>query len=399
MDLVDGRYLRPQVADPTSTSPGEAVPASEESRVATFSAVCPGTGLTARTGSKHHAVIGRWEAAYSARATDPEVRRASSSAGVLTALQEYLLLTGAERALAVGQDQHDPTRSAPAVITTATDLKKTAGSRYAPVASLDNPEVLSEGSVFVGKPCEASALAKICDLKGLKAPVTLSFFCAGTPSHEATLQVLKELDCDPEAVSSVRYRGDGWPGEFRAVSETGTATMSYTRSWGQYLGRDVQWRCKLCVDGTGADADISVGDLWDVDAKGYPIFDEAEGNSVVIARTPRGVQIVHDAANAGFISIKAVDPDEAIKVQPLQADRRMTLAARLLGRRLAGYKVPKYVNYGIWGNQVRAFRRAPRALGRTLVRSRQTGADGGELSELGTRDRQNSSVSSNMRLS
>ena len=152
--------------------------------------------------------------------------------------------------------------------------------------------------------------------------------------------------------------------------------MSYSESWGEHLGRDVQWRCRLCVDGTGAHADVSVGDFWETDDRGFPLFSEADGRSVAIARTERGERLLRDASEAGYVALRPVDPDAVAAIQPLQTDRKLTLAARLIGRRLAGRSVPRYSGYGLVRLQLSAIRRAPRAAARTFVRSRQMPADG-----------------------
>ncbi len=120
--------------------------------------------------------------------------------------------------------------------------------------------------------------------------------------------------------------------------------MSYEDSWGgKNLGRRLPLRCKLCADGTGGeDADIAVGDFWATDAKGgYPAFDNADGNSVIIARTQRGAELLLAAADQRILTLNPpVNLESVAAVQPLQAERRRTLAGRLAGRRLAGYRVP-----------------------------------------------------------
>ncbi|WP_396266547.1 Coenzyme F420 hydrogenase/dehydrogenase, beta subunit C-terminal domain [Gordonia sp. p3-SID1431] len=382
MALDGDRYLRPIVASNSTSRPREPASVTDDERTQLFSRICPGVFLRAPDGPNAKGIFGRYEAAFSAYATDAETRKTGSSGGVLTALQQYLVAEQGKRVIAAGPDSQEPTKSAGVVIASASELRRSVGSRYAPVSSLDNREVFSKDTVFVGKPCEASPLAQICKHMNRQAPITLSFFCAGTPSQEATNDVLQSLGCRADAVTSLRYRGDGWPGRFTATTDTQQLSMSYEESWGQFLGRDVQWRCKLCVDGTGADADVSVGDFWSVDERGYPVFRDADGLSVAVARTPRGLTLLKDATEAGYIRIEEIDLERVVAVQPLQRDRKRTLIARLAGRRLARRAVPRYRGYGLWTHQVRSVKDAPRALVRTLVRSRQTAPDGGELSRL-----------------
>ena len=109
----------------------------------------------------------------------------------------------------------------------------------------------------------------------------------------------------------------------------------------------MQWRCKLCVDGVGESADIAAGDLWHSDERGYPSFTEADGESALVARTTRGLELVLRAAEAGVVVLEPVDAALVGSVQPLQRRRRETLLGRLVGTRLAGRTTPRYRGFGL----------------------------------------------------
>jgi coenzyme F420 hydrogenase subunit beta len=231
----------------------------------------------------------------------------------------------------------------------------------------------------IAKPCEISALRRVWSARSSDAadsPVMLAFFCAGTPSHRATTSLITKLGINPDTVTSLRYRGNGWPGNFTVSDKTASASITYDQSWGQHLGRDLQWRCKICPDGTGEDADISVGDLWRADAKGYPLFDDAPGESVVIARTQRGHEILQAASDAGVIALQPLDLDEAQKVQPLQYARKQTLAVRLFARVLAFRRIPRYKGYQLLSRALSAPRLSAKTLLGTLIRSWRDRVDG-----------------------
>ena len=53
--------------------------------------------------------------------------------------------------------------------------------------------------------------------------------------------------------------------------------MGYDASWGGVLTRHVQFRCRICPDGIGDDADIAFADAWHTDTDRNPVFNEAEG--------------------------------------------------------------------------------------------------------------------------
>lgn len=368
--LVSGRismrlrgegWMRPVVA------PGTSAGARDEAR--RFRAMCPGVRLdapTAETGTAHP-TFGRYVSAWRGQAIDAETRAAGSSAGVLTALSTYLVSDGRARAVrGVAMDPAAPTRTVPVRIMSRDEALGASGSRYAPVSTLDGFD--QSYDAIVAKPCEISALRRLGAV-GAEAPLTLSFFCAGTPSHRATRSLIAKLGVDPDDAEALRYRGNGWPGEFTVTAGGSSVGISYDDSWGKHLGRDLQWRCKVCPDGTGEDADVAVGDFWRADEKGYPLFDDADGESVVIARTRRGHDLLMAAASAGVIALSEVDLDDVDRIQPLQRARKRTVAVRQLARVLTFKRVPRYRGYGFLARAAQHPRLALKTFLGTLVRS------------------------------
>lgn len=357
MELRDGGWMRPTV------TPKGAVNAREEARK--FRAVCPGVRLDAPVPETAtvHPTFGRYVSAWRGRAADDETRAAGSSAGVLTAMSTFLVATGRARSVrGTAMSPAQPTRTVPVTITSREEALAAAGSRYAPVSALEGFDVSSDA--IVAKPCEISALTRLRRLApDGEGPLTLSFFCAGTPSHNATRSLVAKLGVEVDRATSVRYRGNGWPGEFVATDGETRGALSYDDSWGKHLGRDLQWRCKICPDGTGEDADIAVGDFWKADERGYPLFDNADGESVVIARTLRGHDLLMEAARQGVVVLGEVDLDDVERIQPLQRARKRTLPFRLLARRLALRRVPRFTGYA-------SLRRAlaqPKVAAKTLI--------------------------------
>ena len=322
--------------------------AQSEAAVARFRAVCPGVAVQARPrqGLWFDPILGPYLAVYQGYAADPEVRHRGSSGGAISAITRYLLDSGETgAAVTVRQDPKDPRRSASYVVGSAEEALESAGSRYAPVSTLPMA-TFDPSSAIVGKPCEVYAARQLSRTEpGADEPVLLSFFCAGTPSQHATDQLVSTL-MEPEAIASLQYRGNGWPGRFTVSSSGGeSASVSYDESWGKHLGRAVHSRCKVCPDGTGESADIAVGDFWRSDERGFPVFEESQGNSVIIARTLRGSMILEGARKAGYLVLNNVDLAEVVRMQPLQATRRRALLGRLIGRRLAGGRSPKYSGF------------------------------------------------------
>ncbi|MCW3468058.1 Coenzyme F420 hydrogenase/dehydrogenase, beta subunit C-terminal domain [Rhodococcus pyridinivorans] len=377
MRLDSQGYFRPTWNH--GTEPSDSLRATSE-----FLSACPGVLVKARSKSPdswRHPILGPIVSIWEAWSTDPDTRRAGSSGGTITALVSWLLDTGQyHRSTGVMQESADPRRTTAIRLSTKEEALKAAGSRYAPVGAAEMCELGNERDrgIFVGKPCEASAVRQVLESRQENSmPLILSFFCAGTPSQWATDSLVKELGITDaqDRVTSLKYRGDGWPGNF--VVETGngeTVSASYNDSWGKHLGPTTQWRCKICPDGVGESADITAGDFWHADERGYPSFEESDGVSVLIARTRRGDELIRQAIAAGVLGAQPADPNSVAGVQPLQVKRRTTLIGRMMGAFLGGRRMPRYQGFRLLRTARLAPIAAAKSVGGTLLRVRRESA-------------------------
>ncbi|MET4697648.1 coenzyme F420 hydrogenase subunit beta [Constrictibacter sp. MBR-5] len=347
-----------------------------ETELARVLAVCPGANLDGPPAAPStHAVWGPMQALHRAWATDPGVRHAGASGGVITALCTHLLATGAvDAVLHVGSEAHAPLRTVPRVSTTAAQLVDRAGSRYAPspvLAGLDDALARHGRIAVVGKPCDIAALRRhVATDPSLptRIPWMLSFFCAGVPSLVGTEILVRRMGLDPATLTGLRYRGRGWPGRMAATTADGrTASMSYTDSWGGELHRHLQFRCKICPDGTGEHADIAAADAW-LTCDGYPDFAERDGISAVLARTEHGAALLAAAVAAGAIQTAPLLPAELMAMQPYQVRRKRVLLGRLAALRLLGQRLPRYRELRLWRNALRGGRALLRDLAGTGLR-------------------------------
>ncbi len=340
MATVTPGYLRPVQSAPLS--------ADQETAI---KAVCPGLGQRVMAGGRADPVLwGPYREMMTGWATDPSIRFAGASGGALSAVLAHLVESRVVDAVVqIAADPDMAIGNATVVTFDVAGIMAASGSRYAPSAPLAGlAEQIASGRrfAFVGKPCDAVALRAMCNRDPRVAtafPVIVSFFCAGVPSHAGGAAVLSALGTDLAATGSFRFRGNGWPGRATATAHNGTErSMSYHDSWGKILSKHVQHRCKICADGTGVAADIVCGDAWESDASGYPVFDEAPGISLIVARTDLGARIVAQAQAVGRIETAPFDVADLAVIQPGQRERRRALWARLLALRLTGRPVPRY---------------------------------------------------------
>jgi len=341
---------------------------------------CPGIhlehpDLTARE-SIAHDLVDAWGPICSIRegsAAEDEIRFAGSSGGVASALAVYALEhLDFELVLHVGADPDAPYTNRTVVSRTRREVMMRTGSRYAPASPCELLDVIESASgpcLFIGKPCDVAAAQKARKYRphlDRNLALTVAFFCAGTPSTNGTLEVLESLGVpDVNDLSEVRYRGNGWPGNFvaRTRKDDSEYSCSYEQSWGRILSKHVQWRCRLCLDHTGEFGDIAVGDPW------YrPIQAGELGSSLILSRTERGERYVEMAIEAGAITAKQVDHDLLPRSQPNLLRNRGEVWGRLLGARLAGALTPTYrrlPSFRFWLSNVSFERKARSVLGAT----------------------------------
>ena len=309
---------------------------------------CPGRSLSHPPGRLDDAPFrGEWGPVlglYECWSTDPELRHRGSSGGVVSALAAHAVDAGiAVGALQVRASRTDPLRNETVLNRTYDEITNSAGSRYAPASPcerLDLVEAAEGPCVVVGKPCDVAATVKASASRPAlaeKVAITLGIFCAGTPSTEATRDVITRLGIDPDKVTKVDYRGEGWPGEFRVEADGGQrASTSYAESWGM-LTKQRQWRCLVCPDHTGEFADLSIGDPW------YRTVREGElGRSLVVIRTERGRALLESAIASGALDGAVLPLERLPQSQPNLESTRGAVWGRRLAMRALGMPAPRF---------------------------------------------------------
>lgn len=319
-------------------------------------AVCPGyevdgTAATGPTPNPTQAEIefGKALEIWEGYATDPELRYAGSSGGVLSALSLYCLqLEGFDFVLHTAAQENKPWANETVKSRTREDLLSRTGSRYAPASPCDGVGEIAESKklcVFIGKPCDTAA---VCAMKSRQPELdkhlglVLTFFCAGTPSEKGTLDLVAKMGMNQETTRQLRYRGAGWPGKFEVVSKTGKKeALTYSESWG-HLTRYRPQRCHLCPDGLGRVADIACGDAWDkFEENGDP------GRSLILVRTERGRKVLRGAIEAGYVTVRESGASQILAAQANLLGRRREIFGRLAGMRMMGMPTPSLRGFSL----------------------------------------------------
>jgi coenzyme F420 hydrogenase subunit beta len=288
--------------------------------------VCPGRdihldemeqALFGRSRHAHERELGIHQAVYAANAGAPDIRRAATSGGVLTALLCHALdMDWIDGAILTGMDPASPALAAPAVALGKEEVQSSQKSKYMLVPggllSVLHQAVRENGRTrlaVVGSPCHIHAVRKLQQSpdKGLrkafgdKIKLALGHFCAFNFFPEGTRVLIQACGADPDQVEAVQWRDTEevpFPGDFSVTLADGEKRhIDLMREYLILGGIYTHPRCRICYDWANEAADISCGD--EVDEKGA--HKAGAKRSHVVVRTPAGRELFDSAAGEGKI--------------------------------------------------------------------------------------------------
>lgn len=316
--------------------------------------ICPGLNQSGCSSGSSHPIWGPVRGSYVGYSNDANVRFKGSSGGVLTQVLIFALdYKIVDIVIQIGAMPFNQIENTVIISKNSSGIIATAGSRYSPASPLENiVQVISSNPgkkfAFVGKPCDCTALRnlmQIDEMVRVSVKLILSFFCAGTPSRGGVNKLLDELGYDRRmSVDKFQFRGEGWPGKATLIQNNHTKQLSYEQAWGDVLGPSIQNRCKLCADGSGEVADFVCADVWNCDEKGYPSFEEMDGQSLILPRTESGLSILNKMIALNIITANEYNLDKLKLVQASQFQRKATILMRLIAKMLCSMTVIKMPN-------------------------------------------------------
>tara|TARA_B100001750_G_scaffold34027_1_gene23883 strand:- start:2155 stop:3378 length:1224 start_codon:yes stop_codon:yes gene_type:complete len=305
--------------------------------------VCPGViveGLPKEqvdAKAKHDLVWGYYLSLYYAWSTDKKIRFESSTGGLLNGLSLYLLESKKVNfVLHTVADPKKPMRSISKLSYNKEELLNfNSCSRYGPASPLDKfHEALSlnQPFVFVGKPCDISAirqLSKADKRVNQMCKYMLTLVCGGFAEFTKSQDFIESFKVKEDELSIFRYRGYGNPGKMYIKTKEG---REYDREYNSFWGEESTWRvpfrCKICPDAIGDSADIAALDTW----RGGSPVEEDEGFNAAIVRTKKGAELMDLAAKNGFIHIgDKLDINDINDFQPHQVNKKRAVYARHQG--------------------------------------------------------------------
>ena len=285
--------------------------------------VCPSYNNIAMRSRHKDPFVGEIKKTYCGHSTDNEIYRNAQSGGLCTTILKYLFTTGKiDAAVVVRMLAGAKSKGEAVIVTDPTQLYSTQKSCYTPVDILS---VLKDCKDFksiaiVGLPCHIKGSILLSELNnkynniswriGLVCDrVLCSTITDVFQSYVSNLSkinwrhkyfILNGLKCNYRNAPVTLETEDGkvakvLPNSYRfALKDTFTAP-----------------HCRLCYDKINTFADITLGDPW-----GMSNIDWKNGDSLVLVRTNKGVNLIKEMCDAGQLKLEErKDASEAISGQ------------------------------------------------------------------------------------
>ena len=266
--------------------------------------------------------LGHYDKCYYSHAVDEKIRFGSSSGGLVTSLLifalEQKLIDGAA-VITMGEGLVP----SGIIARSKKEVLAAAGSKYCPAHlgdALDEIRSTPGRYAVVGLPCHMHGIRKYEKIEPVLAERIIYHFglyCANTNTFHGTQYFLKQNQISVSEINQLKYRGNGWPGQFsismkngktknikRGTTETSKSRRAVFSSAFHY--DFMLKRCFTCTDLTAELADIAFADPWNKRFTGS----EKIGKSMLVTRTTEGSELLEKAASLGVIQLESADPDE-----------------------------------------------------------------------------------------
>lgn len=165
---------------------------------------------------------------------------------------------------------------------------------------------IKDGIVLTVAPCQVAGVRKLLDDRRINNFI-LSFCCSGQTTVEGTWKYYEFLGIKKADISTMQYRGNGWPSGIQIKLGNGSEIFrnNYSEPWKTIHCSSLfrPKRCFYCRRDTGRDADIALADPW---LEKYMTNDKV-GNTLFVVLTRKGTTVFETLLNEKII--KSVPTD------------------------------------------------------------------------------------------
>ena len=162
-------------------------------------------------------------------------------------------------------------------------------------------------------PCQTRAVRAIVEKAGHEA-IIIGLTCSSQQTIDATKYLLKRVGIGEADVTSLQYRGNGWPSGIQIETKDGKKVfVPNSRSiWNKIFHSRlfIRQKCFMCQDTLNKHSDLSLADPWLRQFSG-----EKTGKTLVVCNTDIGNNILCQCANDGGVSLDNIEYSEVVKSQ------------------------------------------------------------------------------------
>jgi len=314
--------------------------------------VCPGKGYALPELYRGHYgrlpenwLLGPFVAVRTGHASDPAVRRAGASGGVLTAVLLHLLETGRiDAAVVARQGVPTPERARAVVARTPDEIRAAAGSVYIPVAMLDRLPQLEPGGRYAITclPDQAAAL-RLLQQAGHEPARRVRYVLGpytGTALYPAAIRAFLRAKGVPpdDAIVSLQWRAGEWPGHLEIHTAAGRRIEEPKFYYNYLIPFFITQASLRSMDFTNEFCDLSAGDAWS------PRFEARRGGfNVFTTRTAEMEDIIREMEARGRLVCQIEDPVRSLEMHGHMLDfKKRGGYIRNRTRRRRGRPAPAY---------------------------------------------------------
>jgi coenzyme F420 hydrogenase subunit beta len=291
-------------------------------------------------------LIGTVQGMFQAYSLNSMIRRGGSSGGVITQCLLYLLDNDLiDGAVVLRHGTPETWLSEPIIAESREEIQEAAQSVYIPIpvnTILAEIESYHGRLAYVGLPDQVAAIRRLQHL-GHSAAQKIEYIIGpyvGTIMYLDSIRSYlrsnnrKTLD----DVAELRYREGEWPGFLQIVLRNGEVLREKKFYYNYLIPFYLTMSTLLSVDFTNELTDISVGDAWN------PQLEErGEGFSVVLARSDRGLRLLHDMEDKELIALDALSLDSVLAMHGHMLDfKKRGTFIRMIWRKQFGRAVPDF---------------------------------------------------------
>lgn len=270
-------------------------------------------------------IVGNVESCYVGRASDKDVFTNAQSGGMVTAILAYLFDQKLiDAAVSCRMEYASPVPSVHYnILTDKRELNKNQKSCYTQV---DIVSALKETSNFksvavVGVPCHIQGISRLMSLRKFSnISYRIGLICDKTYAHtymDAIIHGVKKPKGD--ILINFRKKNFTYDGIYHSYQQAPTVLINKDNEMTVVPNSKRMFlkdyfavpKCKICWDKLNTLADIVLGDPWGL--KGQ--YNENEGDSVIIVRTIKGLDLLNRIKEDRLIMVKSINTTEVVEGQ------------------------------------------------------------------------------------